>query len=287
MLDFKIDSDKKLSKQMIIDLCNSTEFAEFKDSLMQLNIGIDTYELDTIISSILNIGRTSEVILSKLNSSLKYRIERYLTTEQIDKINMESDGDRISLVYKEYVPSYIKDGVYTSVETELVTVNFAERKVLMKDIVKSYEEANKLSLKERRKVKNRLDELKKEILEMERNQDSKSYVIEKVKSVNSTKDDGKIIDRIKVMFDKDILFKYQVEYDEMLVEMKEEYSARAEDFAKMKPFDYEIKLLEVRELQKGLMRRLIGMNFSMDFESKDQIMDLKRSTVDIFKMYGK
>lgn len=287
MLNLNIESDKKLSKQMIIDLCNSGEFNEFKEMLKSLNNGIDKYELETIISSIIAIGKSSDLLLSKLNSSLKYRIEKYLTTEQVGQIEMVTNGNSISLVYKQYVPSYIKNGVYTSVENELIVVDFTKKSVLMKDIVTSYEEAENYSLSEMKDIKRSLEIRKIEIAEMEAKRDVKSFVMEKVKQVVPDSDISKPTEKLRIFLDKNAFFKYQIAYDELLVEMKEEFAIRSEDFAKTKSFDYETRLLEVRELQKGIMRRLVGLNFNMEFERKDQYMELKRNPLELLKMYSK
>lgn len=282
-----MQQDTRTSKQIILDLCNSGEFAEFKEGLKLLNQSIDNYDLEQVVESIISIGRSRDMMLSKINAAFKYKIEKCLTSAQIEEINMESGEEGVSLVYKPDVPSYIKEGIYTSVNSNLITIDFRNKKVYMTDIEKSYNEAQMYSREERNQIKLDLEVRRHEISEMEQNRGSIAYVINKVKKYNENAIKNNTFERIKCLVNKKTSHEYLVMYDEILVEMKEEYEARYEDFAKTKEYNYDSKLLEVRELQKGLMRKLVTLNFVVEYENPQQKMELKKSLLDHLNIYSR
>ena len=282
-----MEYDLKTSKQIITDLCTSLEFNEFKDALKQLNLSIDDNNVEMVVDSIIAIGRTRDLMLSRVNSAFKYKIEKHLTKSQIGEVDMEAGEEGVSIVYKHYVPSYIKEGIYTSVDATLLKVDFKNRKIFMPDIGKEFEEAQKHNKAERIKEKTRLEVQKYKIDEMKMNRDSKIYVVNAVKSYNKSAIKNNAFEKIKCLVSKNISEEYLDKYDEILAELIEEYKIREEDFNRTKEFSYVDKSVEVSDIQKGLVRRLVpGLQFTIQYENLTQKVNTTKNPMNILKLYS-
>lgn len=282
-----MEYDVKTSKHVIADLCVSDEFELFKSSLRQFNEGIDESNVENVFESIVSMGKARDMMLSRLNLAFKYKIEKYLTKAQIDEVDMVGNDDGVFLSYKKYVPSYKKDGVYTSVDLTLVKVDFKNSEIYVPDLVKLFEEAEKYSKQDRFDERTKLEVKKYKINEMKINRDSMAYVINTVKEYNKDMIKNNAFERIKCFVNKSVTSEYILMYDEILKELQEDYSIRDKDFKMTKSYSYNDKLVELRDMQEGLIRRLSALNFSMNYENPEQKINVARNPLSILNVYKK
>lgn len=282
-----MEYDVKTSKQIIADLCVSNEFELFKSSLKQFNEGIDEYNVENVFESIVSMGKARDMMLSRLNLAFKYKIEKYLTKAQIAEIDMDGNDEGVSLSYKKYVPSYKKDGVYTSIDLTLVRVDFKNSEIYVPDLVKLFEEAKKCSKQDKFDERTKLECKKHKINEMKINRESMTYVINTVKEYNKNMIKNNAFERIKCLVNKTATSEYMLMYDEILMELQEDYRVRENDFKMTKTFSYDDKLAELRDIQEGLIRRLSALNFMIKYENQEQKINIARNPLSILNVYNK
>lgn len=282
-----MEYDVKTSKQIIADLCVSNEFELFKSSLKQFNEGIDEYNVENVFESIVSMGKARDMMLSRLNLAFKYKIEKYLTKAQIAEIDMDGNDEGVSLSYKKYVPSYKKDGVYTSIDLTLVRVDFKNSEIYVPDLVKLFEEAKKCSKQDKFDERTKLECKKHKINEMKINRESMTYVINTVKEYNKNMIKKNAFERIKCLVNKTATSEYMLMYDEILMELQEDYRVRENDFKMTKAFSYDDKLAELRDIQEGLIRRLSALNFMIKYENQEQKINIARNPLSILNVYNK
>ena len=282
-----MEYDVKTSKQIIADLCVSNEFELFKSSLKQFNEGIDEYNVENVFESIVSMGKARDMKLSRLNLAFKYKIEKYLTKAQIAEIDMDGNDEGVSLSYKKYVPSYKKDGVYTSIDLTLVRVDFKNSEIYVPDLVKLFEEAKKCSKQDKFDERTKLECKKHKINEMKINRESMTYVINTVKEYNKNMIKNNAFERIKCLVNKTATSEYMLMYDEILMELQEDYRVRENDFKMTKAFSYDDKLAELRDIQEGLIRRLSALNFMIKYENQEQKINIARNPLSILNVYNK
>lgn len=282
-----MEYDKKTSRQIITDLCASEEFELFKNSLRGFNEGIERTSVEDVLENIVEMGKARDRMLSRLNLAFKYKIEKYLTKSQIDEIDMIGNEEGVSLIYKKYVPSYKKDGVYTSIDLTLATVDFKGGEIFVPDLVKLFEEAKECSKKDKFDERTRLEVKKHKINEMNINRDSMAYVISTVKEYNKNMIKNNAFERIKCLVNKSTTNEYMLMYDEILMELKEDYRMRENDFKLTKSFNYDDKLVELRDIQDGIIRRIAELNFRINYEEESQRINTNLSPLNLFNIYKK
>lgn len=280
------DTDKNVSRQMIVDLCKSTELEEFKGALKNFNDGIEKLDMANIIDSLVSLDGIKDKMLVKLSAGLKFRVEKYLTDEQSRNIEMEAVDGKIYLVYKKYIQSYKKNNQIISLNNNLIEIDFIQKKIKMLDVEKEYLEAIECQKQEVELKRIELDLIKCKIEEMEEKRDSKTYVMSKVNESDGTIKKN-IANSVKLLMDKNLYYENLSIYDDLIVELKEELYAKQIDYKKTIKVNYESILIDVMELQKGLMRRLVRMNFKMEYENREQDMKLKPSMLGAFNLYNK
>lgn len=280
------DTDKNVSRQMIVDLCKSTELEEFKGALKNFNDGIERLDMANIIDSLVSLDGIKDKMLVKLSAGLKFRVEKYLTDEQSRNIEMEAVDGKIYLVYKKYIQSYKKNNQIISLNNNLIEIDFIQKKIKMLDVEKEYLEAIECQKQEVELKRIELDLIKCKIEEMEEKRDSKTYVMSKVNESDGTIKKN-IANSVKLLMDKNLYYENLSIYDDLIVELKEELYAKQIDYKKTIKVNYESILIDVMELQKGLMRRLVRMNFKMEYENREQDMKLKPSMLGAFNLYNK
>ena len=185
------------------------------------------------------------------------------------------------------MPSYKKDGVYTSIDLTLVRVDFKNSEIYVPDLVKLFEEAKKCSKQDKFDERTKLECKKHKINEMKINRESMTYVINTVKEYNKNMIKNNAFERIKCLVNKTATSEYMLMYDEILMELQEDYRVRENDFKMTKAFSYDDKLADLRDIQEGLIRRLSALNFMIKYENQEQKINIARNPLSILNVYNK
>lgn len=279
--------ERKHSKFLIGEFCSSVEFNNFKNALELLNSSIEETDIKKLLKSIESIEEANKKIFLKVNTMLMYTLEEYLTDAQKSNIEMCSTDEGVALRYKHYLPSYISDqGLYTSIDTTLMTIDFKNRKILVKDISKEFDVAEKCKKNEHLNESIKVESICKQISDMENNRENSAYVINKINHYNKEVIKNKTFEKLKCKFSKNVYAEYLVLYDELLNELKEQSVILLEDYKKVKFESYLDKKLEVTELQKGLLRSLMNMNYMVNYENEEDEIIMVKNPIDIRKIYN-
>lgn len=276
--------NRKSSKALISEFCSSREFESFKSALEKFSGSLEGESLNEVVESVQVVDKTMDAMLNRVNSALKYTIDSYLTEAQIQEIDMESSEEGIALSYKHYIPIYVsEEGVYSTVDSTLLVVNYERKEILVKDLSSVFDKAAKSSKYERTKEEARYDTYKQKIAEMESNRGNSAYVINKVNKYNKDAIKNKTFEKIKCLISKNVYAEYLAAYDDIVDELIKETQYVKEDLKREKPFNYNDKCKELKDLQKGLLRRLFELNFNVKYENEQDV--IVRNPINIQSLY--
>lgn len=275
------------SKKMINELCASPEFNDLMISLKDMDKSIEGQDVEGLMESIASIGRARDGVFVKMNSMLKYTIDKYLTEAQIQSIDMESGEKGINISYKGFIPSYINpNNIYTSIDTSLFNVDFKNKSIYVYDVGSKFDIAEKCKKEELKNEATRIEILRLKIREMEEKRNSQAFVINKVNQYNKDAIVNKTFEKIKCKLSKNLYSEYLVAYDDILEEEIENYNVISQDFKKRKGYSYVGKKNEVTDLQKGILRRLTALNFNVKYENEKDRLEVAKRPINIGKIYN-
>lgn len=279
--------DKKQSKYLMGEFCASGEFSEFKSSLENFHESINGDDIYDLLNSVRLMSRANEKMLARVNSMLEYTIDRYLTESQLSEIEIDSDTAGITLSYKHYIPSFKdKSGIYTSVDTKLITVDFGNEVILTHDISENFKMAEECSNVQYMIESARVDELIKKLDQMEKNRSNSAYVINKVNKYNEAAVKNKTFEKIKCMLSRNVFATYLAAYDDIIDELRVQIEFKKQDMKDVTPYSYKEKRDELKDLQKGLLRRLIDLNFEVKYQNEADRIKLVKQPIKIGKIYN-
>ncbi len=276
------------SRKLVNELSASKEFNEFLMCLKNLDKSIESEGIEEVIQSVSSIKESVDKVYLRLNSTLKYTIDSYLTESQTKDLDMEMNGDDIDLTFNNYLPGYINNqGVYEMLDLKLIKVNFKDKNVYVYDVASKFDIAEKCKKEELKKESIEIEALKQKIKLMEENRDSQRFVFDTVNEYENSQSKNKVMQTIKYMLLKNSYEEYLIPYDEILQENKEIYNEKIKEYRKIKGYSYLSKKADVIDLQKGIVRRLLSMNFEMSYENENDRLNIVKKPIDIARIYGR
>lgn len=278
---------KNQSRYLMGEFCASSEFSEFKSSLEDFQRCLNGDSIYELLNSVKVMDKINEKMLARVNSMLKYIIDSCLTSAQLSEIEMDSDKEGITISYKHYIPSYKdKEGIYTSVDSKLITVDFNSKVIHAYDVSENFKMADSCTSVERMIESSKVDELIVRVEEMEKNRSNPAYVVNKVNKYNEDAIKNKTFEKIKCMFSRSAFAEYLAAYDDIIDELRQEVECKKQDMKMDTPYNYKVKRDELKELQKGLLRRLVDLNFKIEYQNEEDRINLVKQPIKISNIYN-
>lgn len=263
------------SKKIVSGFFNSESFNEFKEILLDLDRCVINEDVDGIIDFLEKLGKSKEGMSRTINSLCKFIIDDKLSLEDLSNVDMIGDSDFVRVVYKKYIPSYMNsNGVYTSVDSNLLEIYFNKKVIVVKDIENSFEEAIRSKRIECMEETTKINYKKHKLEEMEANIDSKVFVVSTVMDYNKDALRKNAIEKAKCFISREVSKSYHSAYEEIMEELRDEINVLEKDSKEFNNYNYKSKLNELMYIQSDVISKLSDMDFDIRYEGCTENLEM-------------